>query len=135
MKIFALFIIFLFSTANSQFLKDISPIVYDNKENSINISMSSLLITHMLLQISDIYLTHQILKNGGYEQNPIGEFLIRNNLEIPVKLIIIGFINYEIKKIYDKNPILGYVLIGIINSGMIYVDYHNYREWRLQIRL
>ncbi len=135
MKIFIFITAFVFSTTNAQFLKDISPVAYDNRENSIDISMSSLLITHMLLQISDIYLTHQVIKNGGYEQNPIGEFLLKNNLEIPVKLIVIGFLNYEIKKIYDKNQVLGYVLVGIINSGMMYVNYHNYRELRIQIKL
>jgi len=135
LKIFIFITAFVFSTTNAQFLKDISPVAYDNRENSIDISMSSLLITHMLLQISDIYLTHQVIKNGGYEQNPIGEFLLKNNLEIPVKLIVIGFLNYEIKKIYDKNQVLGYVLVGIINSGMMYVNYHNYRELRIQIKL
>ena len=50
-----------------------------------------------ILQCLDWYTTHTILKNGGYEQNPIMAYLFKRvgvDITLGIKVILVTYIGY-----------------------------------------
>jgi hypothetical protein len=56
-----------------------------------------LTLTFFILQLLDWYTTRTILKNGGYEQNPVMAYLFKRigiDLTLGIKVILVTYIGY-----------------------------------------
>jgi hypothetical protein len=84
-------------------------------------------LTFFILQCLDWYTTHTILKQGGYEQNPVMSFLFKYlNVDVAMglKAILLTLVGYAIGLVY---PLLLVVLIVIYLAVVI----HNGKSlWR-----
>ena len=83
-----------------------------------------LTFTFCILQLLDWYTTRTILKNGGYEQNPVMAFVFKYlnvDVALAIKAVLLGFVGYYIGLEY---PIL---LVGLI-IVYIAVVFHNWKS-------
>jgi Domain of unknown function (DUF5658) len=83
-----------------------------------------LTFTFFILQLLDWYTTRTILKNGGYEQNPVMSFVFKYvnvNVALGLKSILLATIGYLIGLEY---PLLLVVLILIYFVVII----HNWKS-------
>ena len=81
-------------------------------------------LTFFILQLLDWYTTHTILKNGGYEQNPIMSILFKYldmNVVMCMKSIILPLLGYVIGLEY---PLLLVALIILY----LFVVIHNWKS-------
>ena len=81
-------------------------------------------LTFFILQLLDWYTTRTILKNGGYEQNPLMSILFKYldmNVVMCMKSIILPLLGYVIGLEY---PFLLVVLIVIY----LFVVIHNWKS-------
>jgi hypothetical protein len=81
-------------------------------------------LTFFILQLLDWYTTRTILKNGGYEQNPVMAFVFKHmniDVALAIKSVLLGVLGYLIGEIY---PI---ALIGLI-FVYIAVVFHNWKS-------
>ena len=85
-----------------------------------------LTFTFFILQLLDWYTTRTILKNGGYEQNPVMAFVfkyINFDVALAIKGIITSVIGYFIGVIYPLALILLiviYLAVVIHNAKSIW---------------
>jgi hypothetical protein len=85
-----------------------------------------LTLTFFILQLLDWYTTRTILKNGGYEQNPVMAFVfkyINVDVALAIKGIITSVIGYFIGVIYPLALILLifiYLAVVIHNAKSIW---------------
>ena len=83
-----------------------------------------LTLTFFILQLLDWYTTRTILKNGGYEQNPVMAFVFKYlnvDVALAIKSVLLGVLGYYIGLEY---PIL---LVGLI-IVYIAVVFHNWKS-------
>jgi len=83
-----------------------------------------LTFTFCILQLLDWYTTRTILKNGGYEQNPVMAFVFKYlnvDVALAIKAVLLGFVGYFIGLEY---PLLLVVLIFIYLA----VIFHNWKS-------
>ena len=83
-----------------------------------------LTLTFFILQLLDWYTTRTILKNGGYEQNPVMAFVFKYvnvDVALAIKSALLGVLGYFIELEY---PIL---LVGLI-IVYIAVVFHNWKS-------
>ena len=81
-------------------------------------------LTFFILQLLDWYTTRTILKNGGYEQNPVMAFVFKYvnvDVALAIKSALLGVLGYYIGFEY---PIL---LVGLI-IVYIAVVFHNWKS-------
>ena len=81
-------------------------------------------LTFFILQLLDWYTTRTILKNGGYEQNPVMAFVFKYlniDVALAIKSVLLGILGYFIGLEY---PIL---LVGLI-IVYIAVVFHNWKS-------
>jgi len=84
-------------------------------------------LTFFILQCLDWYTTSTILKNGGYEQNPVMAFVFKYcdiNVAMGVKAILLTLLGYAIGLVY---PLLLIVLIVIY---LVVVIHNGKSLWR-----
>ncbi len=88
-----------------------------------------LAIIFVILNILDITTTRKVLRDGGYEANPIARLLMRFHLFIPVKIImIIIILSMMIVLKEDSGIMLGMIVCGIYG----FIVWNNFRTIRLQ---
>ena len=88
-----------------------------------------LAIIFVILNILDISTTRKILRDGGYEANPIARLLMHFHLFIPAKIImIIIVLSMMIVLKEDTGIMLGIIVCGIYG----FIVWNNYRTIRLQ---
>ena len=73
-----------------------------------------LTLLFIILNLLDITTTRKVLRNGGYEANPIARLLMRFHLFIPVKIGMI-FIILLMMAVMDENTGIS---LGIICCGI-----------------
>jgi hypothetical protein len=81
-------------------------------------------LTFFILQALDWYTTRTILKNGGYEQNPVMVFVFKYvdiNVAMGIKAILLTLVGYAIGLVY---PLL---LVGLIIL-YLFVVIHNWKS-------
>jgi len=81
-------------------------------------------LTFFILQLLDWYTTRTILKQGGYEQNPVMAFVFKYlnvDVALAIKSVPLGILGYFIGLEY---PIL---LVGLI-IVYIAVVFHNWKS-------
>jgi len=81
-------------------------------------------LTFFILQLLDWYTTRTILKNGGYEQNPVMAFVFKYlnvDVALAIKSVLLGVLGYFIGLEY---PLLLVVLIIIYLA----VIFHNWKS-------
>ena len=88
-----------------------------------------LAIIFVILNILDITTTRKVLRDGGYEANPIARLLMRFHLFIPAKIIMI-IIVLSMMIVFDENAgtTLGFIVCGIYG----FIVWNNFRTIRLQ---
>ena len=83
----------------------------------------------IIMNILDITTTRKVLRNGGYEANPIVRLLMRVHLFIPAKIIMILFILMTMIMTEGETGIM----TGLICCGIYgFIVLNNYRTIRLQ---
>jgi hypothetical protein len=86
-----------------------------------------LTLTFFILQLLDWYTTRTILKNGGYEQNPVMAFVFKYvnvDVALAIKAVLLGIVGYYIGLAI---PLLLVILIIIYLAVVI----HNGKSlWR-----
>jgi hypothetical protein len=86
-----------------------------------------LTLTFLLLQLLDWYTTRTILKQGGYEQNPVMAFVFKYvnvDVALAIKSVLLGIVGYYIGLAI---PLLLVILIIIYLAVVI----HNGKSlWR-----
>jgi hypothetical protein len=88
-----------------------------------------LAILFIILNVLDITTTRKVLKNGGYEANPIARLLMRFHLFIPAKIIMVLLILLIMLMAEEETGIT----TGIICCGIyIFIVLNNLRTFRLQ---
>ncbi len=88
-----------------------------------------LAIIFVILNILDITTTRKVLRDGGYEANPIANLLMRFHLFIPAKIIMI-IIVLSMMTVLDENTS---ITLGIIVCGIYgFIVWNNYRTIRLK---
>ena len=88
-----------------------------------------LAIIFVILNILDITTTRKVLRDGGYEANPIANLLMRFHLFIPAKIIMI-IIVLSMMTVLDENTS---ITLGIIVCGIYgFIVWNNFRTVRLQ---
>ena len=88
-----------------------------------------LAIIFVILNILDITTTRKVLRDGGYEANPIANLLMRFHLFIPAKIIMI-IIVLSMMTVLDENT---GITLGIIVCGIYgFIVWNNYRTIRLK---
>lgn len=83
-----------------------------------------LTFTFCILQLLDWYTTRTILKQGGYEQNPVMAFVFKYlnvDVALAIKSVLLGILGYYIGLEY---PLLLVVLIFIYLA----VIFHNWKS-------
>ena len=90
-----------------------------------------LAIIFIILNILDITTTRKVLRNGGYEANPIDSLLMRFHLFIPVKIGMIIFILLMMAALDENTGItLGMIVCGIYG----FIVWNNFRTIKLQAK-
>lgn len=93
--------------------------------------LSLLAVFFVILNILDVKTTQKILKNGGYEANPIARLLMKFHLFIPTKIIMVIIILFVMFKAdNDMGMMTGVICCGIY----IPIILSNYRTIRLQLQ-
>jgi hypothetical protein len=88
-----------------------------------------LALLFIILNIMDITTTRKVLRNGGYEANPIARLLMRFRLFLPAKIGMIIII-LLLMAVMDENT---GIALGIICCGIyIFIVWNNYRTISLQ---
>jgi hypothetical protein len=78
----------------------------------------------LLLQLFDWYSTRTILKNGGYEQNPVMAFVFKHlniDVALAIKSALLGVLGYYIGLLYPL------ALVGLIIVYLAVV-FHNWKS-------
>jgi hypothetical protein len=86
-----------------------------------------LTLTFFILQLLDWYTTRTILKNGGYEQNPVMAFVFKYvnvDVALAIKAVLLAVIGYYIGLVL---PIL---LVGLIIIYLAVVIHNGKSLWR-----
>jgi hypothetical protein len=81
----------------------------------------------IILNILDVTTTRKVLKNGGYEANPIARLLMRFNLFLPAKIIMVLVILLIMAE-EETGTMTGIICCGIY----IFIVWNNFRTLRLQ---
>jgi hypothetical protein len=88
-----------------------------------------LALLFIILNILDITATRKVLRNGGYEANPIAKLLMKFHLFIPVKIIMVLVI-LLIMIMAEEG--IG-IKTGLICCGIYgFIVWNNFRTIRLQ---
>ena len=88
-----------------------------------------LAVLFIILNILDVTTTRKVLRDGGYEANPIVRFLIRLHLFIPAKVLMVVII-LIIMLGFDRET---GITTGVICCGIyLFIVGNNYRTLRLQ---
>jgi hypothetical protein len=88
-----------------------------------------LAILFLILNILDITTTRKVLRNGGYEANPIARLLMRFNLFLPAKIIMVLLILLIMLMADEETGIkTGLLCCGIYG----FIVWSNFRTLRLQ---
>ncbi|MDP2862581.1 MAG: DUF5658 family protein [Desulfobacterales bacterium] len=83
----------------------------------------------IILNILDITTTRRVLRNGGYEANPIARLLMRFHLFLPAKIIMVLLILMIMILAEEESGIK----TGIICCGIYdFIVWNSYRTIRLQ---
>ena len=83
----------------------------------------------IILNILDVTTTRNVLKNGGYEANPIARLLMRFHLFLPAKVIMVILILLIMMAADEETGIK----TGIICCGIyLFIVWNNLRTIRLQ---
>jgi len=91
--------------------------------------MILLAILFIILNILDITTTRKVLRNGGYEANPLAKLLMRFHLFIPAKIVMVMII-LLMMAVLDENT---GIKLGIICCGIYgFIVWNNIRAIRLQ---
>jgi len=91
--------------------------------------MILLAILFIILNILDITSSRKVLRNGGYEANPIARLLMRYQLFIPAKIVMVMIIILMMAML-DENA---GIKLGIICCGIYgFIVWNNFRAIRLQ---
>jgi hypothetical protein len=91
--------------------------------------LSLLAILFIILNILDVTTTRKILRNGGYEANPIARLLMRFHLFLPAK---IGMVIIILLMMVEMDENTG-ITLGIICCGIYgFIVWSNFRTIRLQ---
>ena len=91
--------------------------------------MILLAILFIILNILDITTTRKVLRNGGYEANPLAKLLMRFHLFIPAKIVMVMII-LLMMAVLDENT---GIKLGIICCGIYgFIVWNNFRAIRLQ---
>ena len=86
-----------------------------------------LTLTFFILQLLDWYTTRTILKQGGYEQNPVMAFVFKYvnvDVALAIKAVLLAVIGYYIGLVL---PIL---LVGLIFIYLAVVIHNGKSLWR-----
>ena len=86
-----------------------------------------LTFTFFILQCLDWYTTRTILKQGGYEQNPVMAFVFKYvnvDVALAIKAVLLGIVGYYIGL---ELPIL---LVGLIIIYLAVVIHNGKSLWR-----
>ena len=86
-----------------------------------------LTLTFFILQLLDWYSTRTILKQGGYEQNPVMAFVFKYvnvDVALAIKAVLLAVIGYYIGLVL---PIL---LVGLIFVYLAVVIHNGKSLWR-----
>jgi Domain of unknown function (DUF5658) len=87
-----------------------------------------LTFTFFILQCLDWYTTRTILKNGGYEQNPVMAFVFKYvnvDVALAIKSVLLGILGYYI------GSILPLLLVGLIIIYLAVVIHNAKSIWKL----
>ena len=88
-----------------------------------------LALLFIILNILDITTTRKVLRNGGYEANPIARLLMRFHLFIPAKIGMIIIILLMMAALDENTGItLGMIVCGIYG----FIVWNNFRTIKLQ---
>lgn len=83
----------------------------------------------IILNVLDVTTTGKVLRNGGYEANPIARLLMRFHLFIPAKIIMVLFILLTMIMTEGETGIM----TGLICCGIYgFILWNNFRTIRLQ---
>jgi hypothetical protein len=83
----------------------------------------------IILNVLDVTTTRKVLRNGGYEANPIARLLMRFHLFLPAKIIMVIIILLMMAVLYENTGItLGMIVCGIYG----FIVWNNFRTIRLQ---
>ncbi|KAF0155439.1 MAG: hypothetical protein FD159_2173 [Syntrophaceae bacterium] len=89
-----------------------------------------LAIIFIILNILDITTTRKILRNGGYEANPLARFLMRIHLFIQAKILMVVIVFL----MTISNESTG-IPVGILCCGIyFFIVLNNLRTIRLQLK-
>ena len=90
-----------------------------------------LAIIFIILNILDITTTRKVLRNGGYEANPIARGLMKFHLFLPAKIGMIIII-LLLMAAWDENTgvTLGMIVCGIYG----FIVWNNFRTIKLQAK-
>lgn len=90
-----------------------------------------LAVLFIILNILDITTTRKVLRNGGYEANPIARLLMRFHLFIPAKIIMVIIILLMMAVLDENTGItLGLIVCGIYG----FIVWNNFRTIKLQAK-
>jgi len=90
--------------------------------------MYLLTFTFFILQCLDWYTTRTILKNGGYEQNPVMAFVFKYvnvDVALAIKSVLLGISGYYI------GSVLPLLLVGLIIVYLAVVIHNAKSIWKL----
>jgi hypothetical protein len=86
-----------------------------------------LTFTFFILQCLDWYTTRTILKNGGYEQNPVMAFVFKYvnvDVALAIKSVLLGISGYYI------GSVLPLLLVGLIIVYLAVVIHNGKSLWK-----
>jgi hypothetical protein len=86
-----------------------------------------LTFTFFILQCLDWYTTRTILKNGGYEQNPVMAFVFKYvnvDVALAIKSVLLGISGYYI------GSVLPLLLVGLIIIYLAVVIHNGKSLWK-----
>jgi hypothetical protein len=86
-----------------------------------------LTFTFFILQCLDWYTTRTILKNGGYEQNPVMAFVFKYvnvDVVLAIKSVLLGISGYYI------GSVLPLLLVGLIVIYLAVVIHNGKSLWK-----
>ena len=90
-----------------------------------------LALLFIILNILDITTTRKVLRNGGFEANPIARLLMRFHLFIPVKIGMIIIILLLMVALDENTGItLGMIVCGIYG----FIVWNNFQAIKLQAK-
>lgn len=88
-----------------------------------------LAILFVILNILDVTTTRKVLKNGGYEANPIARLLMYLHLFLPVKIVTVIIVVFLMSSLDEGFG----VMLGLTCCGIyVFIVSSNFRTIRLQ---